>query len=232
MPNMDGYEVCRQLKDDPKTAEIPIIFLTVKGSVEDELKGFSLHYAVRYRMFNREGRELWMLSKASVVEEGSDGKPARLAGTQMDITEQEQTTPALVEAKAEAEEANQVKARFLANMSHELRTPINAVMGFANLAPMTKLTPQQEEYISKIKNSSVTMTRLIEDILEFAQLKAGKLAITYLPFSLTEVLENIAGIYRIQAAGKQLAFGIESRPEVPVDCWATPCGSSRYSAIW
>jgi polar amino acid transport system substrate-binding protein len=111
---------------------------------------------------------------------------------------------ALAVAKAEAEQANRFKSYFLANMSHEIRTPMNAIMGFSHLALQTQLTPRQHHYIDKIKSSSHTLLGVINDILDFSKIEAGKLEVENIPFSLDEVLENLASLTAMRADEKGL----------------------------
>jgi polar amino acid transport system substrate-binding protein len=111
---------------------------------------------------------------------------------------------ALAVAKAEAEQANRFKSYFLANMSHEIRTPMNAIMGFSHLALQTQLTPRQYHYIDKIKSSAHTLLGVINDILDFSKIEAGKLEVENIPFSLDEVLENLASLTAIRADEKGL----------------------------
>ncbi len=111
---------------------------------------------------------------------------------------------ALAVAKAEAEQANRFKSYFLANMSHEIRTPMNAIMGFSHLALQTDLTTRQYHYIDKIKASANTLLGVINDILDFSKIEAGRLEMETIPFSLDEVLENLADVTAMRADEKGL----------------------------
>ncbi len=122
---------------------------------------------------------------------------------------------ALATAKAEAERANRFKSHFLANMSHEIRTPMNAIMGFSHLALQTELTPRQQHYLEKISASSHTLLGVINDILDFSKIEAGKLQIERTPFSLDEVLENIASLTSLKAEEKGLEIIFNRGVEVP-----------------
>ncbi|MBI3228642.1 MAG: hypothetical protein HYZ45_00175, partial [Burkholderiales bacterium] len=118
-------------------------------------------------------------------------------------------------AKQKAEEATQLKSEFLANMSHEIRTPMNAVIGMAHLALRTGLTPKQEDYIHKIHRAGLSLMGIINDILDFSKIEAGKLEMENIPFSLDEVLANVASVSAQKAAEKRLEFLYNIAPDVP-----------------
>jgi polar amino acid transport system substrate-binding protein len=122
---------------------------------------------------------------------------------------------ALAVAKEEADQANRFKSHFLANMSHEIRTPMNAIMGFSHLALQTQLTPRQYHYIDKIKSSAQTLLGVINDILDFSKIEAGKLEVESIPFSLDEVLENLASLTVMRADEKNLEILFNRDLKIP-----------------
>jgi two-component system sensor histidine kinase BarA len=107
-------------------------------------------------------------------------------------------------ARREAQQANQVKTEFLANMSHEIRTPLNGIIGFARLLAKSNLTRKQEDYISTILSSSQGLLTIINDVLDFCKIEAGKLMLDNRSMNLRETIEDVLVMLAPASQAKQL----------------------------
>lgn len=116
----------------------------------------------------------------------------------------ELTNEKLAFSRDQALEGVRMKSEFLANMSHEIRTPMNGVFGMIDLLYDTELDHDQEQLVGTARSSAETLMRIIDDILEFSKMEAGKISIEEMPFCLTEIVEASAALYSEVASEKGL----------------------------
>ena len=158
---------------------------------------------------------LWIETfKAPVVDE--DGRVLGTVGVARDISERKAMETAREAALDEAERLARLRSEFMARMSHELRTPLNGILGYAQiLLGESKLNERQDGMVNVIRQSGEHLLNLINDILDFAKIEAGKQKLSLSDVPLRGFLHNIADIVGVRAEQKRLAFSCDIATDVP-----------------
>ena len=127
----------------------------------------------------------------------------------------QERTHELMQAKDEALAASQSKAEFLANMSHEIRTPLNAIIGLAHIALANQPELKQRTYLEKMRDSGEHLLQIINDILSFSRMEAGKLTLDHSELSINQLVDKAVDLIWDKAAAKGLQVNVDVDPKIP-----------------
>ncbi|OGH00376.1 MAG: hypothetical protein A2600_10425 [Candidatus Lambdaproteobacteria bacterium RIFOXYD1_FULL_56_27] len=191
MPGMDGFEVCKALKQDPKTQSIPIIFLTAKSDAESLTKGFEV---------------------GGVDYVAKPFLPAELRARVETHLALRQTTQALLES-------NQTKDRFFSIISHDLKVPFNGLIGIANLLveEFDQLTKEEMlPFLEGLQKSAQYGFHLLVQLLDWSRTQTGHIQWEPSSIDLTQVGQETLGLLREAAVQKKITLSLELGETTPV----------------
>jgi len=230
MPEMDGYEVCRQIKANPLTQDIAVIFLSALDDVPDKVKAFQVGGAdyitkpfeteevlarVQHQLLIRRLQKQLTKQNLQLLQEAGDRQQVEETLRQ-EISQRILMEAALQDAKEVAEAANYAKNEFLARMSHELRTPLNAVLGFAQILSADRsLTAETQQYVDTIYQNGQHLLNQLNNILTFTSAETQKLTLNEDSFHLGQLLENLEATWSPPIKAKQLKWVLECAPHLP-----------------
>ncbi|MCX9156339.1 response regulator [Niveibacterium sp. 24ML] len=139
-----------------------------------------------------------------------------------DVTQERQIAAEMERARHAAEAANRAKSEFLANMSHEIRTPMNAVLGLTQLALDGERSREQRDYLETVLASGRALLAVLNDILDYSKVEAGRLEVEAVPMNLEEVLRGVADLFAAQLEEKSLEFFLDVAADLPARLQGDP----------
>jgi PAS domain S-box-containing protein len=188
--------------------------LPYRQKLAAHIKNANIPFETIIRLRHKNGEWRWILSRGRASRD-ANGRAIRISGTHSDITERK-----LIEEAAQA--ADRAKSEFLANMSHEIRTPMNGVIGMIDILQQTQLLPAQQRMLETIANSSQTLLHILNDILDYSKIEAGKLSVEHIATPLNEVAQSVVQLMQGAARAKGLTLSVLVAPDLPVAIYSDP----------
>ncbi|SAL24844.1 multi-sensor hybrid histidine kinase [Caballeronia arvi] len=149
------------------------------------------------------------------TQRNAQGTPVAMTGVNYDITDEYELEYHLRNAKEQADAASAAKSSFLANMSHEIRTPMNAVLGMLHLVQLTTLDDRQHDYVSKAETAAKSLLNLLNDILDYSKIEAGKLELDSHPFEPEKMMEELGIVLSGNQGTKDVEVLFDLDPSLP-----------------
>lgn len=220
-----GYDEEELLKMDFQSITYPQDLKPDLDQLDQLIRGEIEKFKMEKRYFHKEGHLVWALLNVTLTRDAS-GEPRYLISQVQDITERKKAEEAMKQALEhekelvrEAQAGERAKSEFLAVMSHEVRTPMNGILGFAEmLAQNTTLPEDSRDQAQTIVDSGASLLRILDDILDFGRLEAGRLRIENDQFSPRKIVEEIGVLLTPSAHDKGLSFIFDLVDNVPTTC--------------
>jgi len=205
MPGLDGFQLLRALREEGPTSSIPVILLSARAGEESRVEGL------------RVGADDYLVKPFSAPELVAR-VAAKLDGARKlrDDRRQAEERERLL---AEVENANRSKSDFLAAMSHELRTPLNAIGGHVQLLEMEvhgTLTDPQREALVRVQRNQQHLLGLINDILNFAKVEAGRVEYRIEDVSVADIVTDVLKMIEPQLKSRGLQTDVRVAPDIIV----------------
>ena len=199
----DGW--LRAVHPEDRSANLKRWLQAVEGGSE---------YQMEQRLRGADGRYRWFLSRALPLRD-AQRQIVRWFGTSTDIQGMRNAEQEMQAAKSAAEQANRTKSDFLANVSHELRTPMTAILGMTELALDEPLPETTRDYLATVHDSAQGLLELLDEILDFSRIEAGKLTVDNAAFSLRGTVEQAVKMLASRAFDKGLELAFDLPADVP-----------------
>jgi PAS domain S-box-containing protein len=204
----DAYCELAQQSREALVGSLATLTVLEQGDIALESNGTRIH---DQKIAGPRGSR-WIAWREGLVRNDA-GQPAEMQSVGRDVTDRTETERTLGEARDQADAASRAKSRFLAMASHEIRTPLNGIIGMSGLLMDTPLTPEQTTYVKAVKTSGDALLSLVEELLDYSKIEAGKIDLEHRPFALSGLIEDITELLapRAQARKIEIAAYVDDR---------------------
>ncbi len=183
--------------------------------IQEHLQGTTPRLISEHRFRCADGSWKWILARGVAVRRDAVGNAERIVGTHNDITQRRATEEQLRAATVAAEAAGRAKADFLATMSHEIRTPMNGVIGMTELLLDGSLDTMQRDMVCTIRDSGRSLMQILNDILDYSKIEAGRLELECLPFDPRTLAREVTALLMPMAELKGLLLRLDLDADAP-----------------
>lgn len=213
LPGMDGFEICRRLKDNPATVFIPVVILTALKGTQERIKGAA---AGADEFLSKPFDSVELLTRVkSLLRVKSLNDQLKASNLELERRVAERTAD-LEKAVTQLRELDRLKSEFISNVSHELRTPLLHVKGYVDLlaeGAMGTLTAKQAEGLNVAKEAIEQLERVVEDIVDFSSIHEQFLTLE--PVYIADVCRNVVHSAAAMAARRRMNVTLVVPPEAP-----------------
>lgn len=219
---MLGYKSFEELKLQWEEMVHPDDLPKAWNSFADHLEGKTHFYEQEYRMRKADGSYIWILDRGKIAETDTEGNPTRAIGTFSNINYRKKLEEEYKLALEKAQEASKARSLFLSTMSHEIRTPMNGVIGIINLLLSEQPKPEQVENLKALKYSADNLLFLLNDVLDFSKIDAGKMDLETSAINLLELVQNNMKAFVSKANEKGIKLQLKSSSDIPKNLLGDP----------
>ncbi|WP_239483042.1 response regulator [Paraburkholderia sp. C35] len=198
-----------RVHEDDRSAAVEKLEAAFAGEVTSK----HIHLPL-YRIVLPDG-EVRHIQTTFTVQRDAAGNPVGMTGVNHDVSEQRNIELRLRDAKQQADAANEAKSAFLANMSHEIRTPLNAVLGMLDLVQSTGLNERQGGYVVKAEKAAKSLLGLLNDILDYSKIEAGKLQLDTHSFEIEPLMQDLGVVLSGNQYDKEVEVLFDISPDLP-----------------
>ena len=167
-------------------------------------------FSSEFRILSPNSEVRFIKAKAQTIYD-SKGLPLKMIGVNWDITEAKMNAELLKQEKEKAEQASQAKSDFLSHMSHEIRTPMNGMLGYLSLLSESQLDQEQSGFVKTVLESASSLHSLINDILDYSKIEAGKMTLSKSFVSISGLVEKVCSLFRASITAKGVSLKCEMK---------------------